>query len=263
VFCQTVRDYYAKHGRVLPWRETRDPYRILVSEIMLQQTQVPRVEPKYEAFVATFPDVGSLAEASLADVLATWQGLGYNRRAKSLQAAAAIIVAEHDSRVPRTLEGLIALPGIGHATAAQILAFAFDVPVPFIETNIRAVYLHHFFADQDEVPDSAIMPIVERTLDGDDPRSWYYALMDYGTWLKKECLNPSRRSKHHTTQSRFEGSRRQLRGRVLRALIDGAVRDVEQLAEVSRFSADETAEVVAALEAEGFLCREGGGYRVS
>lgn len=261
-FKETILEFYAEEGRDLPWRRTRDPYAVLVSEVMLQQTQVPRVLCKWEEFLGEFPDFESLAAAPLEDVLRVWSGLGYNRRAKSLKRIAEIVVAECGGRLPDTLEGLVALPGIGHATAAQILAFAFDVGVPFIETNIRSVYLHHFFEDAEGVPDVVLLPLVEATLDADSPRDWYYALMDYGTDLKKRLPNPSRRSRHHTTQSRFEGSNRQLRGRILRELVDAPGLTIDQLAESTAFDRDRVAEVTGALVAEGFLAHGEKGYRI-
>lgn len=261
-FRDTVLDYYAEHGRDLPWRRTRDPYGVLVSEVMLQQTQVSRVLGKWEEFCDEFPDLETLAQAPLEDVLRVWSGLGYNRRAQSLKRIAEIVIAEHGGKLPDTLEGLMALPGIGHATAAQVLAFAFDTGVPFIETNIRSVYLHHFFEDAEDVPDAAILPLVEATMDAEDPREWYYALMDYGTDLKKRLPNPSRRSRHHTTQSQFEGSTRQLRGRILRALVDTPGLSAEELAEMTAFGPDRVADVLAALVAEGFLSESGGCYRI-
>jgi A/G-specific DNA glycosylase len=221
-FRRTVLTYYQAHGRDLPWRHTRDPYRILVSETMLQQTQVPRVLVKYEEFLAAFPDIGALAAAPLEAVLRAWQGLGYHRRALSLQKTAAIVATEHDGELPRSVPDLVRLPGVGPATAGAVAAFAYGAAHPFIETNIRAVYLHCFFPDRSDVTDREILPLVEATLDHIDPRSWYYALMDYGVMLKRAFPNPSRRSRHHTRQSLFLGSRRQLRAQVLRVLLDQA-----------------------------------------
>ena len=143
-FRKMVLTYYADHGRDLAWRTTTDPYRILVSEIMLQQTQVERVTVKYPAFIAAFPDFPSLAGAPLSDVLAVWQGMGYNRRAISLQKCARRVVEEYDTSLPQDPEVLETFPGIGRATAASICAFAFNMPVIFIETNIRRVFIHFF-----------------------------------------------------------------------------------------------------------------------
>lgn len=275
-FVSRVWEHYHTHGRDdLPWRVTRDPYRVLVSEVMLQQTQVSRVMPKYVQFLRAFPDVEALAAASLQDVLRAWAGLGYNRRAKSLKHVAEIVMAEHDGAIPDTLEGLMALPGIGYATAAQILAFAFDVGVPFVETNIRGVYLHEFFGDAEDVPDSAILPLVEATLDCERPREWYWALMDYGVHLKSTLPNPSRRSRHHATQGTFEGSSRQLRGRLLAALLEeadqdddtahagGAVgRTASDLAHEVRFEPERVDAALAALQSEGFVVCEEGRWRI-
>lgn len=262
-FRAVVLGHYEDAARDLPWRRTTDPYEILISEVMLQQTQVPRVIPKYESFLRTFPDVQSLAAAPLADVLIAWSGLGYNRRAKSLKAAAEVIVSEHGGRVPDTLEGLMALHGIGHATASQILAFAFAVAVPFIETNIRSVYLHEFFGDADDVPDAAIMPLIEATLDRDDPRTWYYALMDYGTHLKATVANPSRRSAHHTRQSRFEGSNRQVRGALVRELTARPGQGEVELAGATGFDAVRVASALLGLIHEGFVSDDGGRFRIA
>lgn len=218
-FIETVRAYYVQHGRKkLPWRKTRDPYRILVSEIMLQQTQVDRVLPKYTQFLAQFPDVHALAQAKLADVLIAWQGLGYNRRAKMLHACAQEIVQNHKGKFPRDTEALQKLPGIGAYTAGAVMAFAFNTPVPIIETNIRTVYLHHFFKDDTDVSDADIFALVSRTLDAENPRVWYWALMDYGSYLKKTIGNPNHRGKAYVKQSPFAGSDRQIRGAVIKTL---------------------------------------------
>src|SRR5512135_3657963 len=195
-FRKTIYAYYDKHGRHLPWRRTRDPYRILVSEIMLQQTQVERVIEKYKEFLAAFPDFPSLAKAPLAKLLRNWSGMGYNRRALSLKSLAQKVVVEHQGRLPSDREMLLALPGIGRYTAGAVIAFAFNKPVVFMDTNIRRVYIHEFFHDQGDILDDEIMPLLEQTMDAGDPRKWYNALMDYGAMLKREQVNPNRRSAH-------------------------------------------------------------------
>jgi A/G-specific adenine glycosylase len=262
-FRETVFGYYREHGRALPWRETRDPYRVLVSEVMLQQTGVSRVLPKYEAWLERFPTLEALAAAPLEVVLEAWQGLGYNRRAIALKRTAETIAEEYDGEFPHDEIALRALPGIGPATAAGVLAFAFGEPAIYLETNVRAVFLHHFFADRDDVPDREIVPLVEATLDHDDPRTWYYALLDYGVHLKRTLPNPSRRSRHHTRQSPFEGSRRQKRARLLRAVLAGPGRDAAELAGEFGFDVDLAEELLVELAAEGFLSEEDGRYRVA
>ncbi len=220
-FREVVLEYYNSNGRHdLPWRQAADPYQILVSEIMLQQTQVARVIPKYQEFLLRFPDVQTLAKADLGDVLKVWNGLGYNRRAKFLWMAAQKIVEDFGGEFPVDTKKLESLPGVGANTAGAILAYAFNKPVIFIETNIRTVYIHHFFNDRTEVPDKEIRLLVEQTLDMQNPRTWYWALMDYGTYLKLSVGNLSRASKTYTKQSKFKGSRRQIRGQIIKTLID-------------------------------------------
>ena len=218
-FKRTVWAYYKKHKRDLPWRKkTVTPYRILVSEVMLQQTQVDRVVPKYRQFIKQFPTFRALADAPLSLILIHWQGLGYNRRAKLLKQAAETVVREYDGALLRDEHERMKLPGIGAYSASAIGAFAFNEPVVFIETNIRTVFLHHFFPRRRNVPDKALLLLIEKTLDRKNPREWYAALMDYGAMLKRTGENPSRRSAHHTRQSRFEGSTRQVRGAIIRML---------------------------------------------
>lgn len=217
-FVAHIREFYRDFGRAMPWRETRDPYAIFVSEIMLQQTQVPRVMEKYPPFLERFPDFETLAAARLGDIYALWQGLGYNRRAKFLHQAAQRIVGEHQGRVPESRAELEALPGVGPNTAGSLLAFCHNRALPFIETNIRRVFIYFFFPDAEEVHDRDLLPLVEATLDRENPREWYWALMDYGTMLKSWVTNPNRRSRQYVRQSPFENSNRQIRGRILRVL---------------------------------------------
>lgn len=265
-FLDVLWYYYDAHGRRdLPWRQARngrlDPYHILVSELMLQQTQVGRVVPKYQQFLAQFPKVEALAAASLSDVLIAWQGLGYNRRAKYLWQAAQVIVRAHGRQFPDTLEGLVVLPGVGKNTAGAILAYAFNRPTIFVETNIRTVYIHHFFADHAElVHDKDILQLLERTLDRTQPRNFYWALMDYGTYLKQTVGNVGARSKSYVRQSPFAGSRRQVRGQVLRLLSMRSmpVDDLRRKVTDSRFD-----EVVVALTREGLVVRDGDIYRLA
>ena len=218
-FRDTVLSWSRANPRPLPWRETRDPYAVLVAEIMLQQTQADRVVGKYSRFLDIFPDFITLSRAPLPDLLAAWQGLGYNRRAIALQRCAEAVVTGHDALLPDSVASLEKLPGIGHYTARAVAAFAFNRPTVFIETNIRAVFIHHFCNDRDGVKDRELFPMIAATLDQENPRDWYNALMDYGVMLKKTYRNPARRSAHHTTQTPFRGSNRELRSRILQALL--------------------------------------------
>jgi A/G-specific adenine glycosylase len=204
--------------RDMPWRQDTRAYYILVSELMLQQTQVDRVIPKFEAFVAAFPDEGVLASASLADVLKLWQGLGYNRRAKFLHESAKKIVSEYEGQFPASMQQLVKLPGVGVNTAGAILAYSFNQPIAFVETNIRTVMFHHFFNDEGQIDDKAIIELVAKTIDKEHPREWYWALMDYGSWLKRSGLGRLQTSKHYKKQSALKGSVREVRGQIIRAL---------------------------------------------
>lgn len=222
-FKRRVKGYYRSNKRILPWRDVITPYRILISEVMLQQTQVGRVLQKYPAFIARFPDFPALAAASTAQILREWQGMGYNRRGLYLKRIAETVTGDYGDVLPRTIPELDNLPGIGEATAASIAVYAYNIPAVFIETNIRRVYIHHFFKDRADIDDKEIVPLVEKTLDRENPREWYYALMDYGTYLGKTVTNPNRRSKHYTVQAGFEGSDRQLRGKIIRLLLKGKI----------------------------------------
>jgi A/G-specific adenine glycosylase len=215
-FQQQMWDYYHKHNRRFPWRRTHDPYKIFVSEIMLQQTQTGRVVPKYLAFIKKYPTFESLAKGSVGDVLKLWQGLGYNKRALSLKKSAEIIVAKYGGILPKDTNQLIGLPGIGKYTAGALMAFVHNLATAFIETNIRRTYLHVFFHDQTDIDDKQILDLILQTLDQENPREWYFALMDYGAMLGLQTENANTKSKHYIKQSKFEGSTRQLRGKILK-----------------------------------------------
>jgi len=256
-FRQRIYAHYRRNKRVLPWRKTHNPYKILLSELMLQQTQVKRVIGKYREFLRRFPTLESLARAPLHAILEQWQGLGYNRRALALKRLAAIVVERYGGRIPPAIEALKALPGVGAATAAAVCAFAFDKPVVFIETNIRSVFLHFFFQGRAGVKDSEILPLIAQTLDTKRPREWYYALMDYGAMLKEQHANPSRRSAHYATQSPFEGSVRQVRGMILRALVKKP--GISEVALAKGINRDEAmvGKTLRQLRAEGFIIKKG------
>ncbi|HQU07570.1 MAG TPA: A/G-specific adenine glycosylase [Candidatus Paceibacterota bacterium] len=218
-FRRAVWVYYRKHGRHnLPWRKTTNPYRLLVSEVMLQQTQVERVVPFYRAFLKQFPTAQALAEAPLARVLLAWQGLGYNRRAKMLQAAARAI-AVHG--VPRSVAALEELSGVGPYTARAVAAFAWNTDEVLIETNIRTAGIHHFFPQRQDVSDTEIKAVLTRALPPGRSREWHWALMDYGAYLKHSGISYNTHSRHYTKQSKFTGSFREARGVVLRTLAAG------------------------------------------
>lgn len=288
-FRKVIWNYYYSYGRhTLPWRRTRDPYRILVSEIMLQQTQVERVLKFYPKFIRAFPDFTALARAPLKSVLKYWQGMGYNRRALALKKIAQKVITEFHGRLPHDLDELQSLSGIGQATAGAIAAFAFNRPVVFIETNIRRVFIFYFFTHRHpghdpgsrekiqtkkrhdvsfgfldsrlrgndrRVSDQEILKFVKLTLDRKNPREWYWALMDYGAMLGKiERDNPNRRSSAYRRQSKFEGSRRQLRGEVLRLLL--------KKKNVSKAALKEFSAVLPELLQEGFIRESKGEYRL-
>ncbi|MBQ6411121.1 MAG: adenine glycosylase [Atopobiaceae bacterium] len=267
--------------RDLPWRRTHDPYGIWVSEVMLQQTQVARVDGRWQRWLARFPSIDALANAEVADVLEEWQGMGYNRRALSLRAAAQAMV-DGGGEMPSDERELVALPGIGPATAAGIRAFAFDLPATYLETNVRTVFLHELFSDAEDVPDSALLPLVRETCPkdagnpDDDPRTWYYALLDYGAHLKRTVPNPSRRSRSHVRQTRFEGSHRQKRAEVVRLLLEARQLDggltpdqvVDGLSQAEVAAGREMPDprevlgILDELAAEGFCSLERGTWRV-
>ena len=266
-FQKSVLEYYRARRRDFPWRKTRDPYAILVSEIMLQQTQAERVVPYFSNWMKQFPTVHVLAQAPVSKVLRVWQGLGYNRRALNLRRAGEMIVKEYRGAIPKDVQKIDALPGVGPYTAGAVGAFAFNISSVFIETNIRTVYLHFFFAGQVKVRDEEILALVRQTLPNrvrhlsryvDEPcsvREWYNALMDYGAMLKETVGNPNIHGARYAKQSRFKGSRRELRGKVLRhASLHGSV-------SVSDFRNSPTevdvAEIFTKLVAEGFLKKVG------
>ena len=241
----------------------RTPYRILISEVMLQQTQVERVMDKYCIFVKKFPGFAALAGAPLSDILGVWQGLGYNRRAVALKRMAEIVMREFKGKLPSQEKELLKLPGIGKYTASAVYTFVHNKPSIFIETNIRRVFIHFFFEGETDIRDADILPLIDRTLDKNNPREWYYALMDYGVMLRKSAQNPNRRSAHYQRQSPFSGSNRQARGLILKTVIDNP--GIPEREIIPRLQADpERVEAnIGRLIQEGFLKRKGKGLFIA
>lgn len=264
-FQNKVLDHYDQHGRhELPWRQpeqdgTFSAYKIVVSEFMLQQTQVTRVIPKYQAFLEAFPTVEHVARAPLAAVLTVWNGLGYNRRAKFLWLAAQKVMEKYQGVFPGTKAELVGLPGIGPNTAGAILAYAYNEPTVFIETNIRTVFIHHFFVGQEQVSDKDLAPLIEQSLVQTDSRTWYWALMDYGVYIKRSIGNTARASSSYVKQAAFQGSRRQIRGAVIRLLTEGP-QTFQMLA--SHHPDDRLPGILDDLVAESLVQNDAGIYRL-
>lgn len=255
-FQEAVWSHFRAHQRTMPWRDEPNVYNVLVSELMLQQTQVARVTPKFTQFMLRFPDIGNLAAAPLADVLVAWSGLGYNRRAKFLHEAAKKVVNDFNGLIPTNRNDLMTLPGVGSNTAGAILAYAYNEPVTFIETNIRTVFFHHFFAERSsKVSDSELGELAKQVLDTEQPREWYWALMDYGSYLKKTAGTRLDSSKHYKKQTVLKGSPREMRGRIIKALTGGSLTELvlrDVVAADSRF-----VPALKSLQSEGMIVKKG------
>ncbi len=277
-FRRVVWAHYKKNGRhELPWRKTTDPYKILVSEVMLQQTQVDRVVSFYTSFIKRFPTARSLASAPLSKVLKAWQGLGYNRRAKMLHAAAKqlsdIHVLAYRSKHerlqtgmfnrPKTVADLEQLPGVGPYTARAVAAFAWNDPVVMIETNIRTAVIHHFFPRREKVGDAEIESVLARALPKDRVREWYWALMDYGAHLKRSGISHNARTKGYVKQSRFAGSARQARGAILKELARGSISEPRLLGLLGDDRRPQLRAALLALLTEGFVAKRGRAYALA
>ena len=255
--------HYRSRGRDLPWRNTNNPYHILVSEIMLQQTQVERVLAKYHEFLQVFPDFASLANARLPKLLKLWSGMGYNRRALALRSLARIVVDEHSGVLPSDHEKLTALPGIGNYTASAVLSFAFNKPVVFMDTNIRRVYIFEFFHDRKNIHDDEIRPLIERTMNVRNPGKWYNALMDYGAMIKREYSNPNRRSAHYSRQDPFLNSDRQVRGTILKVLLKKLCLSKAAITRETGMDTERINKNLVQLEKEGFIRKKGRNFRIA
>lgn len=261
-FQKEIWSYYKDHRRDLPWRRTHDPYKIFVSEVMLQQTQVARVVPKYTSFLKRFPNFLALARASSRDVLKEWQGMGYNRRALALKRAAEVIVKEYKGKLPGTIEELSLLPGVGKATAGAILAYAFEAPAPFIETNIRRAFIYFFFPRAKKVKDERILELIAALVDKKHPRGWYYAVVDFGAYLGNKKENPNRKSAHYRKQAPFKGSLREVRGMIVKLLLDRKEITLPVLFRTLSAPRTKIEDAIEALLREGFLVKKKDKVRV-
>ncbi|NBV40907.1 A/G-specific adenine glycosylase [bacterium] len=233
-FNQNLYTFYAQNKRSFAWRENITAYKIVVSEIMLQQTQTSRVVKKFEQWIDRFPTVHDVARAGQADILSYWQGLGYNRRGLALHKICQLITQDFGGHVPQDPKILQTFPHIGPNTAGSICAFAFNMPTVFIETNIRTVFSYHFFKGQLQICDKDILQLVEQTINKQNPRDWYYALMDYGVHLKKQLPNINSASKHYAKQSKFAGSKREVRGTIIKLLTEFTYIKKEELFALTR-----------------------------
>lgn len=260
-FRHLIYSFYAKNRRSFPWRETSDPYEILVSEFMLQQTQTERVVKKYPLFISAFPNFESLDKASLREVFLLWQGLGYNRRAKALKDVGRVVI-ERGGNLPQNPRELMELPFIGQSTGGAICAFAFGYPSVFIETNIRRVFIHTFFSPDAIVSDKEILPLVASTLDRRDPRNWYYALMDYGVFLKRSTgMNSNLRSAQYTVQPTFRNSNRELRGKIVKLLLESDTLSADRIAAATGTDCERVYSCLRALSKDGIVAETVEGFR--
>jgi A/G-specific adenine glycosylase len=297
IFKEIVWNYYHLSGRNdLPWRKKINPYRVWVSEVMLQQTQVDRVRGFFDRWVNHFPTIKDLSIASQIDILRLWKGLGYNSRALRMKKCAQEIMQHHQGKFPKSQDELQKLSGIGPYTAGAISAFAYNQPAIIIETNIRRVFIHHFFdtlpsllgggaevrgggceigqhtvphpnpplhRGGDKIHDSEILELIEQTLDSNNSREWYWALMDYGSFLgrtlniKGKKYNPNVQSKHYTKQSKFEGSDREIRSNILRLLLENNNKiELSNLKkEIKKFLVDNERiqKIINQMDKEGYL----------
>lgn len=257
-FQNEILTYYKENKRKMPWRDISNPYKIFVSEMMLQQTQVDRVRIKYAEFIKKFPTIKSVADADKNEILKTWQGLGYNRRALFIKRACEEIILKHKGKFPTDFPTLQTLPGIGPSTAGAICAFAYNQSVFFIETNVRAVILHFFFKDKEKVSDTEVMHALQKVTPADkEPRDWYYALYDYGTHLKKSLgknkTKLHQKSKHYNKQSKFEGSFRQKRANVLKLKLQNPnMSDLDIISKL-KLEPQEFEDVIISLDKDGLI----------
>jgi A/G-specific adenine glycosylase len=273
-------DWYRDHARDLPWRHTRDPYRILVAEVMLQQTQVDRVLPKYEQWLAAFPTLDRLAEAPTGEVIRLWAPLGYNSRAVRLQAIARQCIASFEGRMPACFDELLQLTGVGRYTAGAVACFAYEQQVTFWDTNVRRVLTRIFRGPSEVLSERDMEDLAAEVLPPNDSYDWHQALMDLGATIcvsrgprcdlcpaMNECAaHPAilfqplavaeRRGKYEAKP--FETTNRYFRGRVVDALRERSPLSLADLAaRLDRDDRDWLDNLVAGLERDGLVVRQG------
>jgi len=249
-FQDKIFEWWEKNKRDLPWRKTTDPYYIMVSEVMLQQTQVSRVKEKYEAFIKKFPTKENLAEAETAEVLKIWSGLGYNKRALWLQQAATQLVEGEE--FPKKPEELEKIKGIGKYTARAILIFAFNHDLPTVDTNIRRILISEGFATE-EATEKELFKIAAEITPKGRARDWYNALMDYGSMeltARKTGIKPK------TSQKKFNNSTRYQRGKIVKALIKKGALTKKEISEECEIDQKVLAEILTKLIVEGLVVKK-------
>ncbi len=257
-FQKKILSFYAEKKRDLPWRRTTDPYAILLSEIMLQQTQVDRVVAYYKRWLEKWPTIRDLAGASRAEVFREWLGLGYNNRAKNLHEAAKIISEKYKGNVLAALEHYGELPGIGPYTAAAVHIFSANKGLITVDTNIRRILIHEFRLDE-KIADRELREIAGKCLPPGKSRDWHNALMDYGAMFltsRKTGIRPK------TRQLQFEGSDRQVRSRILRHLLNGKDCSLGELRKIAGCDAKQLRRIVEGMAKDGIIGQRNGNYRV-
>lgn len=256
-FQHKIFSWWTTHKRDLPWRHTRDPYKIMVSEVMLQQTQVLRVIAKYREFIEVFPTVFDLAKASPAQVLRVWKGMGYNRRALYLQKAAKAIVEIYHGIFPENERELVKLPGLGTYTARALLVFAYGQDVPLVDTNIRQIIIHFFFNDQPQ-KESVIGDVAGQLVSKGKSWEWHQALMDYGALRLARARSGSLTKVSRKTSIPFKDSNRFYRGRIIDRLREGDIQERKLESEFKkkyRKPNDFLKAILQGLEADGLISR--------
>lgn len=247
-----ILSWYSIHKRDLPWRKTTNPYYILLSEIMLQQTQVDRVIEKYNLFTNKYPNIQDLANANTAQLIKDWSGLGYNRRVIFLQKCAQAVLKEYQGKMPTTCEELLGLPGIGPYTAAAICSFAYNHEVPCIDTNIRRVLIHELKL-KETIDQKELREIAKNAIPKNKSREWHNALMDYGSsvlTVKKTGIKPIGK------QPKFKDSRRYYRGQVLKMLKENKSVTIPLLKKVFAKIENEIKDILKDLQRDGLIIVE-------